>query len=109
MIVQHRLTGEIGFLQCFNWNQGRVLPVFIGTNLTLWRQEDILILHERPRSPPPPPKPKRIPKDPFEHYTENELDELWERDTGYEVCKRFVKRIINFIKLSYFRQDAQDC
>lgn len=109
MIVQHRITREIGFLSCFNWNQGRTLPVFVGTHLLLWKQEDIELLNDRPRPTPlSPPHSKKIHRDPFGGYTENELDTLWKQDTGYEVCKRFVKRIINFINLSYFRQDAQD-
>lgn len=109
MIVRNRFTKETGFIQCFNWNQGRFLPVFIGSRLVFWKQEDTEIIHDRPAiAKSEPVHPKVIYKDPFEHYTENELNELWNQNTGYEICKRFVKRIINFINVSYFRQDAQD-
>jgi len=81
----------------YTWEQGRDLPVFVNGELVLWKQELIEIVHNRPIVKTP--KPKKIYKDPFEHYTENELDALLESMTGYQMFKEFfqidrIKRIV---------------
>lgn len=102
MRVRNTLTGQEGYVKVYSWWDE--LHVFVDDDIEVWKQEHIQILHDRPiiRSS----KCKKVYKDPFEHYTENELDELWESMTGYEMTKEFfqidrLKRIAKYIAHQY--------
>ena len=100
MRVRNTLTGREGYTKVYTWWQGYDIHVFVDDDIEIWKPEHIQILHDRPiiRTS----KPKKDHKDPFEHYTENELDELWESMTGYEMIKEFLqidrlKRIAKYV------------
>jgi hypothetical protein len=100
MRVRNTLTGREGYVKVYTWWQGYEFHVFVDDDIEVWKQEHIQILHDRRivRTS----NLKKVYKDPFEHYTENELDELWESMTGYEMTKEFLqidrlKRIAKYI------------
>lgn len=86
MNVRNKKTGKVGFIRCFNWEQGRELPVFVGTELEIWNQIDVELINTRIKKRKSVRQIKQY-KDPFEAYTENELDALWESMSGYEYFK----------------------
>lgn len=93
MRVRNKVTREEGFIRVYTWEQGRELPVFVNRELVFWKQEHIEIIHDRPKVTY---KVKKVyKKDPFEHYTENELDKLWESMSGKAVFVDFIKSIIS--------------
>lgn len=95
MRVRNKQTREEGFIRSYTWEQGRKLPVFVNGELVLWKRELVEIIHDRPKIVH---KIRKIHKDPFEHYTENELDKMWESMSGKAMFVDFIKSIISYFQ-----------
>jgi hypothetical protein len=104
MYVRNTLTGLEGYVKVYTWWNGLELPVFVNGDIEFWKQSDIEILHDRPIV-----KRVKIEKkyrDPFEGYTENEIEEMWENMTAYQMLKEFffidrLKRITDYLINQY--------
>lgn len=100
MRVRNTLTGLEGYMKVYKWCDGAELPVFVDGDIQFWKQKDIQILHDRPVV-----KRVKIEKkhhDPFAGYTENEIEEMWENMTAYQMLKEFffidrLKRITDYL------------
>lgn len=94
--VRNKLTGQTGFVKVYTWHQGNHMAVFVEEDLEFWNIEDVELLHDKPIKKK---KIKKVYRDPFEHYTENELDALWESMSGYNLTKQFIKDLIQIERL----------
>lgn len=96
--VRHRKTGHIGYTKSRTWEDGPDIPVWIGKELFTWNQGDTQLVDPvwKPLPPLEPPKPP--PPDPWEHYAENELDELYESITGYSIMKEYFLKMLDSLR-----------
>jgi hypothetical protein len=92
MRIRHTLTGKEGYIRVYTWWQGDEFPVFVNGELEFWKQEHVVMLDGTPivRNVR---KVKIEHYDPFEGYTENELEEMYYELTG----EAYIKRILDFL------------
>ena len=94
--VRNKVTGQIGFVKVYTWHQGSELAVFVEDDMEFWKIEEVELLHDNPVKKK---KVKKVYRDPFEHYAENELDALWESTSGYSIAKEILKDLLQIERL----------
>jgi hypothetical protein len=94
--VRHRKTGHIAYAKSRTWEDGPDIPVWIGPELFTWKQTDTQLVD--PLWHPEPPPPPQIPPDPFELYTEQELEDMYESITGYAITKEYILKMLDSLR-----------